>query len=247
MSRRSVIVGGSAGLGRAIAEILADRGDSIFIISTDRCDLIPFCSDLRLRYGVVTGYEEVDLGAVDTLELRKKIIDVLGGVDNLFLIAGFLCTSEDYGYIPTAMIDKLLQVNLIGTIKIVNEFITDLSLNSNGNLIGIGSIAATRGRNRNVIYSVAKRGLESYFESCRYFFSNTGGAHVQFYRLGYIKTSMTFGQTTALPMIDAKLAAQEIIKKLDSHHLNKYLPKWWFPIMLILKLLPWPIFRRLNF
>ena len=47
---RTVIVGASAGVGRSIAERLAEDRHELFLIATDIADLTPQQKDLQLRF-----------------------------------------------------------------------------------------------------------------------------------------------------------------------------------------------------
>ena len=47
-----IIVGGSAGLGRAIAKKIASEKQDLIIISSDLRDTKALASDLEIRYGV---------------------------------------------------------------------------------------------------------------------------------------------------------------------------------------------------
>ena len=48
-----IIVGGSAGLGRAIAKKFASEKNDLIIISSDLRDTKALASDLEIRYGVI--------------------------------------------------------------------------------------------------------------------------------------------------------------------------------------------------
>ncbi len=61
MKPHSIIIGASAGLGRALAEELAARGHSLYLISSDIEDLQPLAQDLRIRFNIKVFVSSVDL------------------------------------------------------------------------------------------------------------------------------------------------------------------------------------------
>ncbi|MGN7610910.1 SDR family NAD(P)-dependent oxidoreductase [Magnetococcales bacterium HHB-1] len=240
----SLIVGASAGLGRALSEQLAARGDDLFLISSDLKDLKPLASDLHLRYGVRVEILAWDLTKRQPESLKGAVHQHYPTIDNLFLIAGYTYP-KDHGAIKADIAERILDINLNTPALLINSWLDDLKDNPKANIVGAGSVASGRGRRNNTIYGTAKRGLEFYFEALRHYLVNHA-CHLQFYRLGYLDTQMTFGQKLLFPVLSPEKAAQTIIKNLGQDKPPCYLPKWWWGIMTLIKLLPWPIFKKLD-
>lgn len=244
--RRSLIVGASAGLGRALAEQMAEAGHTLFLVASDGQDLAPLAADLSIRFNAKVTWMATDLARVDAAALRDRVLAALGGLDDLMLVAGFSDLARDRGPVPPAMVERLVAVNLTSALLIANAFLGDLAANPRANLVGMGSVAAVRGRRSNMVYGAAKRGLEGYFESCRHWLAGEGGAKVQFYRLGFLSTSLTFGQRLPFPALSPEKAAHTVIANLGRDLGACYLPWWWRGIMTLLAHMPWGIFRRLD-
>jgi len=240
----TVIIGATAGLGLALSERLAGAGSALFLVASDQRDLAAVSADLSLRYGVAVNHQAVDLATVDATQLADQIVTNLGGVDTLFYIAG-VGDAADCGPVSDDIAVRLMAVNFIAAVSIINALQEHLAARTVSNIVGIGSVAEIRGRNRNMIYGAAKRGLEVYFASLRHRLATTG-CHVQFYRLGFMKTSMLSQASPWLPAIAPDAAAEVIFQNLGRDCVGRYLPRWWLAIAIILKLLPWPIFRRLD-
>jgi short-subunit dehydrogenase len=238
----SVIVGASAGLGRAIAERLAADGHSLYLIASDAHDIAALVSDLTIRFGVKVSGESLDLAKLDVAALRQRVHDTLGRVENLFYIAGF--SLLDSGPIADDAAARLIDVNFTAAVRIINAFLPDLK-DGAGNLVGAGSVSSSRGRRTNSIYAAAKSGLETYFAAMRHYLANSR-CRVQFYRLGYIETRMTFGQRLMFPALKPEDGAKTVVSNLGRDLGAVYLPWWWWPITAIIRHLPWPIFKRLN-
>lgn len=241
---KSLVIGASAGLGRSIAERLAACGHELFIVASSFDDLNAIATDLALRYGVRVHRHVADLAQTDTADLRTRVTDAMGGLDNLFFVAG-ISLRADRGPIDDADARRLMNVNFVSGVAIINAFLADLADNASGNIVGIGSVAAARGRRNNAVYSASKRGLEFYFETVRHYLANHA-CKVQFYRAGYLRTNMTFGQKLPFPAMEPDAAADVICGNLGRDLGRVYIPRWWLAIMAAIRLLPWPIFRRLD-
>ena len=107
-------------------------------------------------------------------------------------------------------------------------------------------MAATRGRTRNAAYSAAKRALACYFESLRHSLSETKIV-VQFYVLGYLDTNLAFAQRTLLPRATPGQLADKIYQQRLSNFGRSYYPRYWYVICVIIRALPWFVYRRLSF
>ena len=239
-----VLVGASAGLGLALAERLAAGGHVLFLVASDERDLAAVASDLRLRHRTNVGYAALDLASFNAEELTTAAIAHLGAVDCLFVIAG-LGSDEDIGTVSEDLAQRLMAVNFNAGVKIVNAFRDHLSGRPRANCVGIGSVAAIRGRGSNMIYGASKRGLEFYFEALRYGLADTP-CRVQFYRVGFMATSMLGQPRTPLPAASPEWVAARIVANLDRDLGVRYLPGWWRWIAVVLGLLPWRIFKRLK-
>src|SRR5689334_1071492 len=60
---RAVVLGGTSGMGRAIAQRLAERGDSVFVLGIGESELARSAADLKARHprGEGAGFAELDL------------------------------------------------------------------------------------------------------------------------------------------------------------------------------------------
>jgi short-subunit dehydrogenase len=242
---RAVIIGASAGLGRALAERMAAAGHTLFLVARDGRDLDAVARDLSLRFGGAVQWMEADLAQPDCDAIRKGALAALGSVDGLFMVSG-IGDDQDHGHLDETVLQRLIAVNYAGPVALINAFLPDLTGPGPHHLVGIGSVASIRGRSRNVVYGSAKRGLEFYFESLRHRLS-TSGCKVCFYRAGFMDTTMLGNGPRGLLVASPIDVAESIVADLDSGSDGmSYLPRWWRLIALILELLPWALFRRLR-
>ena len=240
---RSLVIGATAGLGRTLAERLAMSGHDLFLVSSDAGDLALLAAELAKRHGIRAFYFACDLAAPNPEALHAEVKARLGGIENFFYIAGL--SLRDTPPVSDDIAQRLVTINLTSAIRLVNVFFADLAGMPGANIVGIGSVAATRGRRYNSIYGAAKRGLETYFEALRHRLAGQN-CKVQFYRAGYLKTRLTAGQKLRCPALEPDAAAAIIVANLSKDLGAVYLPRWWGVITAILRLTPWAVFKRLD-
>jgi NAD(P)-dependent dehydrogenase (short-subunit alcohol dehydrogenase family) len=241
-----LIVGGSSGLGRALAERFAQGGYALVLVSSDARDTEALAADLRLRH-------KVDVAAV-ACDLARREIDLVGidrALEKLPPLEGVLIPAgmnrdEDRPGAPLEQFEAVLAANFYAPCRVVDHYLGRLRSAPNAIVVGFGSIAATRGRTRNAAYSAAKRALASYFESLRHALRDTP-VRVQFYVLGYLDTNLSFAQDTKLPRAAPVKCAEHVFRRRHDDAGVVYYPHYWRPICAVLRLLPWFVFRKLSF
>jgi len=240
----SLIIGASAGLGRALAGELAGQGHNLFLVASDKRDLEALANELSIMHRIKVGQMAVDLRHVDPHLLRTTVHDTLGAIHNIFIVAG-LYRLEHEGCKGAEVAEESIAVNFTSPIKIIETLLGDFESAGTGNIVGIGSVAAIRPRRTMPVYAASKRGLEFYIQAIRHRLADTN-CHVQFYRMGYISTQMNFGKRLPLPPVAPEDAARAIVQGLGKNINMTYFPFWWRYIAIAYKLLPWFIFKRLS-
>jgi short-subunit dehydrogenase len=133
--------------------------------------------------------------------------------------------------------------SVIGLLSLLaNQFETQRC----GTLAVISSVAGDRGRPSNYLYGTAKAAVSTFCEGLRARMFKVG-VHVITIKPGFVDTPMTQG--LALPA--ALLATPEQVAALITKGISKrvdtlYVPGFWRLIMLIIKLVPSVIFKRLS-
>jgi short-subunit dehydrogenase len=243
---KSLIIGASAGLGRALAEELAKKGDELFLVASDARDLESLAKDLQIRFGLKVSSKTINLNSFDAQLFASDVLKIMPELDNLFLIAGLYDVSSNNS-IEAA--ESLIDINFRSPVRIAEAFLSYFESRGQGNIVGAGSIAAIRPREAAPIYGAAKRALEFYVQALRHRFSkleNCQRLYTQFYRLGYLDTQMTFGKKLLFPALSPSKAAKIIVARLNTDVELEYLPSWWCVAALVYRCLPWFIFKHLK-
>ncbi len=240
----ALVFGGSAGLGRALARELAAHHHDILLIARDSRDLEAESAHLMNVYGVRVEWMAVDAGTPEGIQKLAGLAS-LSSVRHLFFPIG-MASEDDDGLLPPMMVNALVNANLTSIIATISLLLPQLLAADLGNIVGIGSVAAIRGRSSNIVYAAAKRGLESYFESLRHRIASSG-VRVQFYRLGYLDTQMSFGRRLPFPKVSLQKISKIITQNLGKDVGCSTLPSFWLVIGYVVRILPWRIYRRLSF
>jgi hypothetical protein len=66
------------------------------------------------------------------------------------------------------------------------------------------------------------------------------------YELGFMATNLTYGMKLPLPAADPHAVARTIVSRLDSGSSRRHLPRWWALVALLVRWLPWPMYRRMK-
>lgn len=243
---RALIVGASAGVGRALSEALAARGTAQLLVASDERDLGALATHLRLVYNVEVKTVASDAANVAAcVELVGEAAAEFGIFDSLYFPIGAKQT-DDRGMLELEQVNVILNTNLAVVIGLVTHFLPQLLTQHRALIVGFGSIAAIRGRKANVVYSAAKRGLESYFESLRHITADSG-VRVQYYQLGYVATQQSFGQRLLFPAVTPQRVAQEVVRNINKDLGKAFFPRYWALIALAVSSVPWRIYKKLNF
>ncbi len=242
-----LVVGASAGLGRALAERLARDRAPLLLVASDARDLDALGADLGIRFGADVRTLAAD--AADPAGFADAVAEALPAgvaIDGLLFPIG-LSVDDDDGTAPPERAERLLAVNFLSVAAVAGRLLPRMLEQGRGVIAGFGSVAAARGRGRNVVYAAGKRALESYFESLRHL-GDARGVRVFFYVLGYMDTALAFGKALPFPVADPARIADRVVRDL-AHGAggSRHLPRWWAPIGAVVRALPWALFRRMRF
>ncbi|MBQ0823539.1 SDR family NAD(P)-dependent oxidoreductase [Microvirga sp. HBU67558] len=242
----AVILGATAGVGRALGRELARRGVDVLLIARDEQSLQAEAAHLRLMYGIRASIVVAD--GMRPQELDARLSEACSHLDT---IDALLCPigasrSDDDGSQPLQETQSLIDTNFTAVVVATDVVLPAMIQAKRGTIVGFSSIAATRGRSANVVYSASKRALESYFESMRHRLVDSG-VRTTIYRLGYVATQQSYGKALLLPIATPEAVARTICDHLQKREGCITYPPFWLPIIRIIRVLPWPIFKKMKF
>lgn len=242
-----VIVGASSGVGRALAEEFAAKGCDLILVSREQRDTHAVALDLMLRFGVSVKAVKLDLAvAQPNFAEILEAIDVAGKNFKGMLVPAGIVNDADTLTIETSAIDGLFNVNCLSICHLTYEILRRAHKDCVLSIVGFGSIASIRGRGSNMIYSTAKTAMRFYFESLRHACAGKKIV-VQFYILGYMDTNLAFAYNVPLPKGDPDILAKRVYSDIHKDFGVRFFPRFWSVAALIIKLVPWSIYKHLKF
>ena len=239
-----IIVGGSSGLGRALAERFAAAGCELVLLSRDIRDTQPLANHLSLKYEVKVSPVAIDLNCsplpFDVIDTILKSHSPLKGL----LMPVGINDDKDIVGLDDGTLESISRINYLSPGQLVNHYLPSLEQNS-GVIVGFGSVATARGRSKNAAYAAAKSALESYFESLSHYAENKE-FYCQYYILGYLDTNLAFAQNLLFPLASPDRIADVVYNRRLARG-ARFLPRAWYILYRVVQFLPWTIFKRLSF
>lgn len=196
---RVAFLGATKGMGRALARLMAERGDELFLLGRDGADLERSARDLEARgaKGSV-GTALCDLERPEAFAPALAAAEgALGPLDAVVVTAGVLAPQEELERDP-ALAARLLTTDFTNTLLFCEEARRRLLGTGEGaprTLCVFSSVAGDRARKPTLIYGAAKAGLSAYLEGLDHKFRAVGLRTVCV-KPGFVKTSMTAGLPT---------------------------------------------------
>ena len=241
------LAGGTRGIGRALARLLVERGHLVVLLGRDRAQLERSAADLAARSGGgQVGWAPLDLQRPEGFAGALDIADaVAGGIDTLVVTAADFAPQEDLEDDPERL-RRLLDVDFTGTVLLCEEARRRLLQRGGGTLCDFGSVAGDRGRKPVVLYGAAKAGLAHYLEGLDHRY-RLAGLRVVTVKPGFVRTGMTEGLPEPPFAADAEPVARRALAALERGTPVVYAPAIWRWVMLVIRLRPRFVMRRVGF
>lgn len=153
--KTAVVVGGTSGIGRVLALGLADAGADV--VATARRDKLvdEVAGEIEAR-GRRTVRFACDVGDEGSLAaLRGAVASALGAVDIVLSCAGTTRRAPTLE-MDTAEWQRIVDVNLMGTLRAYKTFAPEMIGRGRGRLIGIGSLSSFVGLQEVSAYTASK-------------------------------------------------------------------------------------------
>lgn len=243
MTAPVLILGATSDMGRAIAQRFAAQGYPIQLAARQASRLEPDKVDLEIRYGVSVSVHEFDVLAVET---HADFIQQLPEQPAIVIcVVGFMPEQRECEQ-DLSLALEVMRTNYEGPAVILSLFANRFEQQGFGTLVGISSVAGERGRASNYFYGSAKAGFTAFLSGLRHRLAKSG-VQVLTVLPGYVKTRMTEGMKLP-PLLTAepKEVANAIFTAIEKKQDVIYVRPIWRWIMVVIRSIPEPLFKRLS-
>ena len=160
-----LISGGTTGIGRATAILLAAQGAQVMLFGRHEQELNDALNDIRRSGGEVLGLTADTSNPENIQRVFQEVDRQMGGLDILINNAALGYNSimdgtyEDWQYI--------VNTNLLGYMAMTHEAIERMKANGSGHIVNIGSMSADVREKGSSVYVATKSGIEGFSEALR--------------------------------------------------------------------------------
>ncbi len=243
----AIVVGASSGIGAALVRRLAAQGYAVVAIARREEELArlqeEICRSMPQARVLTVAHDVRDYEAVPAL--FEDITRKLGGLDMIIYAAAVQppVALTEYNFEKD---QAMMETNVLGAMAWLNQAAIRFERARRGKIVGLSSIAGDRGRVGSPVYNASKAALDTYLEALRNRLSRRG-VTVTTIKLGFVETELLKNAAKTFWVISPEEAAARVLANAGAGKQVVYTPRRWQLISLIVRAIPSPIFRRLNF
>jgi decaprenylphospho-beta-D-erythro-pentofuranosid-2-ulose 2-reductase len=236
-----LILGASSDVGRALAEIFYANNHSLLLAARNINEVDAYLKSWPSQeHAHTVAFEATDFQQHETWFQRLPSFP-----DITICVFGYL-GDQKKAERDWSESQKIINTNYLGAVSILNVIANAYQKAGVGVIAGISSVAGDRGRQSNFIYGSAKAGFTAYLSGLRNRLAHVG-VHVLTIKPGFIDTKMTAGLKLPKPITaQPSQVAKSIYKAIMGKRNVVYVLWMWFWIMLIIKLIPEFVFKKLK-
>jgi len=231
MTKKVLIVGGSSGLGKRLAELYAAEDCQVGIIGR-RENLL---KEIQQEF---PSHIQVCVADISDNSIDKKINDLIitmNGIDILIIAASI---GEINEMLDPSIENSIIEINVKGYLQVMIAAWHYFSKQGHGQIAGITSVAAIRGNRMAPAYNASKAFQSSYLEALR-IKAKKENNKIKITELipGFVNTKM--GKSDRMFWVaTVEKAAKQCKRAIDKKRSRAFITKRWRLIYWVLKWLP---------
>ncbi|WP_459199183.1 SDR family oxidoreductase [Ralstonia pseudosolanacearum] len=241
-----LIVGATSAIAIACARQWAAEGARFFLVARNGERLEQVADNLSARGAQLASRHQLDITDLERhAAMFEQCLAALGTIDIVLVAPGTLPDQAACQADPAIAVREF-NTNATAVIALLTRIANALEAQRSGALAVISSVAADRGRPSNYLYGSAKAALSAFCEglNARLF---KAGVHVLTIKPGFVSTPMTAGLPLPGPLVASpEKVSRDIVRAIDKRKDTLYTPWFWAIIMLIIRSVPKPVFKRTS-
>lgn len=239
MKKNIVIFGATSAIAFAIAKIYAKQGADLCLVARNSERLNILKQDLVTRYSasVLTIVQDLN-----DIHAHEQLLSQMHDIDIAIIAHGTLshqqaCQND---------VDCLLQeynTNCLSYLSLLTRLANYFEARGKGSLVAITSVAGDRGRQSNYVYGSAKAAVATFLSGLRARLSKKN-IHVLTVKPGFVDTPMVAHLKKNRLFAQPDQVANDIVNAIERKKNVLYTPSFWRWIMLVVKVVPECLFKR---
>ena len=236
-----IIYGGSSSIAKELIKKLSLKYKKFIIFCRKKNYIDQYIKEFELHDLDIKIFE------TDILNLDKNysIIQNLNRIRGLIWLTGDTGNPEEE-FLDNEKCEKTIRVNFLNPVLIINKIVPKIIEDADSFLVVLASVAGLRGRKKNLYYSSSKSGLIAYLSGLRQKLAEKK-INVVTVIPGYMKTRPFNLKAPSFLVASPKKASDIICNAIYKKKEIVYINFFWKIIMLVVRLLPEKIFKKLNF
>lgn len=238
-------LGATSAIAEATLRLLAERGARFYLVARNPDKLYAMAADLHTRgaSGVATHAMDLDDTGAHPAMLAAAA-QSLGTIELALLAHGVLGDQENAQASYTEA-EAILRTNFLSAVSLITWLANYFETTKEGTLAVISSVAGDRGRKSNYVYGSSKGALSIFVDGVRNRIDRTG-VQVLTIKPGFVATPMTAHLAQGPLFAKPVQVARGIVRAIEKRRDVVYLPAFWRGIMLVVRMIPRRIFKKMN-
>ncbi len=241
LAKKAIVIGATSGIGRGLAELLAQNGYQVGITGRREKNLIEIKQTNPQNFFIKT-FDVQNTG--DSIVKLDELILEMGGLDLLVYSSGIGCENRELDF---GIELDTINTNAVGFTNIATHVFNYFKRQEFGQIACISSVAGFRGNPFFPAYAATKAYLQNYTESLRIKSKKEKcGVRITDLRAGFIKTGHV-DESKMFWEISVETATKLMLKAIQKKKEVAYIKKRWWFIMIMMRLMPRWIYDKVPF
>lgn len=240
-----LMIGATSAIAHETAKCFAKDGAELFLVGRSSEKLEAVQNDLKVRGAKRAESYVLDISQLDRhQEMIQAAIETLDGLDMALIAHGTLGDQRLSQESVTKTLEEFT-TNCTSVISLLTLLANYFEPRKRGCIAVISSVAGDRGRPSNYVYGAAKGAVTVFLQGLRSRLAKSGVAVVTI-KPGFVDTPMTASIRKGLLFASPRKVGEGIYHAMLKGKEVVYLPWFWRPILLIVKSIPEPVFKKLS-
>lgn len=241
-------MGGTSTIAEHCARVwLKQQPCELILLGRDSEKLQRVINDLKVRNPDANiKMQLVDFLDAQAIQICIQTLNQQAAID-IALIAHGNLPNQEQCQIDLAQCQQSIEINAISPVLFTEAIVQCMIERNHGKLAVIGSVAGDRGRKSNYIYGASKALIDTYVQGLQHRLALMNSkVTATLIKPGPTATPMTAGITGKGKLASPEHVAQDIVYAIETGKVAVYTPKKWEIIMMIIKNLPFFLFKKMD-